>query len=679
MYKKSVLHIVWVLVAVVLFTACRQHDVDVRRAHVDGLNKQGFVYRYKAPEKAVDYASMALAYLDDSLPNYSDGRLRAWNNMAFAQYMLSNLDEAQHYIDSVYSFEGSTPNAEIEKAIAQLLDARLMQRACRIADSYQVLYDIDKQGQLRHNKGNYLYSYAQLEYFITSLTLNYNYRHGMESSLVEQLADIETYKGTLPCDYAEDMAMNYALAYGYSQLCGPNDTLGENLQHSLEYCLENFNILASPGHDCPYQFANTLQMLAFLGEDTTIPAASWQRQQPLVDSLCSLLHEVWGLDFCSAEDPVLAMHEEATRLFFAIQDPYQQLGACVATARYCLSVADTVSSRYYFSLPLLDTLMDYAYAPKFESLLYHGLLTSRIEASADDYMEWYLRELEIRDYIAQNEKADFLLRTKLSQSQTANHTYLAFTITLAALFLALVVAVVMLRRNQYALQRETIELHKAKQQDVERIANVETCLSVLRHDVTPFVNYLQNKNLSSELRNEVLDQLIRTFSNIKNWTNLSIPTGLQFRGEHFPLQEVFDSVHQELGTVICRPTTLQVQADRLLLHILLRNLVQNALQHAAGSEVVLAAQEEEGFAHVTVTDNGCGMDEQQVESLFRSDKLQNGSDGHSGFGLILCRYIIKKHDDATRRGCSIWAESRPGGGTTMHFRIALSNAQNSVR
>ena len=41
-----------------------------------------------------------------------------------------------------------------------------------------------------------------------------------------------------------------------------------------------------------------------------------------------------------------------------------------------------------------------------------------------------------------------------------------------------------------------------------------------------------------------------------------------------------------------------------------------------------------------------------------------------GFGLILCRYIVKKHDDNTRRGCRIWVESEEGKGTTMHVRLA---------
>lgn len=665
-----------VMLILVMLVGCKRPDTNIMRVEIDGLNKQGFIYRYNNPNMACEYSRRALQYIEDSLPTYFDGKLRAWNNLAFACYMLSEHQRAQQFIDSVYAFNGHSPNAQIERVIAQLLDARLLQRACKIADSYQLLYSIDSSGVLSHKKGHYLYSYAQLEYFITSLTLNYNYRKGMEASVAEQVAYIETFKGTLPCDYAEDMAMNYALAYGYSQLCGPEDSVALNMRKSLDYCLENLKILSRPGHTCPYQLANTIQMLAFLLEDESIPQSSWVANADLWEEICSLLQSHVNINFEEEPDITLALLEVSTDIFWKLDDPYQRLGACLATARYSLNIGDTNLAQYYFSLPLQDSLIPTRFAPKFEAMLYDGLLVSGVEASREEQIEWYKTELEIRELIAQNERADFLLRTELSQSKDANHIYLIFTIILVILILALITVAVLLRRNQLALKQETVQLQEAKRKDIERIANVETCLSVLRHDVTPFVNYLQNKNLSPALRNEVLEQLIRTFTNIKNWTSLSIPTGLQFRGTQFALQEVFDSVKEELSAGQYTPTSLWVHGDRLLLHILIRNLVQNALQHSQGGFVEISALEEDTFVHIMVKDNGCGMTEEQLENLFRSDRLQNENNNHSGFGLILCRYIIKKHDDNTIRGCRIWAESALNQGTTMHFLVAKANNQN---
>jgi len=79
--------------------------------------------------------------------------------------------------------------------------------------------------------------------------------------------------------------------------------------------------------------------------------------------------------------------------------------------------------------------------------------------------------------------------------------------------------------------------------------------------------------------------------------------------------------------------------------------------------------------HIEVADTGSGMDEETLENLFRPDKKVNAdpdpqASHGTGFGLILCKYIIKRHDDNTLRGCRIWAESQPGVGSTFHCILA---------
>jgi len=199
----------------------------------------------------------------------------------------------------------------------------------------------------------------------------------------------------------------------------------------------------------------------------------------------------------------------------------------------------------------------------------------------------------------------------------------------------------------------------------------------MRHDVSPFIGYLRNPNLSAELRGEVLEQLLRTFDNLKNWTHLSIPSGLVFTPSVFALQEVFDAVrgqviHPAEGvTLTVEATPLTLWGDRLLVTILLRNLVNNALQHTSQGTVTLAAKAADKMVELTVADTGEGMDGELSENLFRVDRTVG--DGEHGFGLILCRYIIKRHDDHTLRGCKIWVESTPGLGTTMHCLLALDD------
>ena len=468
------------------------------------------------------------------------------------------------------------------------------------------------------------------------------------------VAEVEARRPSLRVDYAQDMALNYALAYGLQ-------TAGESLR-ALDYCYQNFEILDRlqrtplPGDTatafCLYNYANTLQMTALIHKNMpgTVPP-----------------------------DSVLALYDEARECFFDYGDPYQMLGGVTSTARYALLVGDTLKAHQVLNewRSLRGTWTPFA-APKMEVGYFDLLIRSGIARRPAENRLWYEHRCELQDYIARNEKEDFALQTTLAAAQSRSHTLTVFAFVLGGLLLVLLVLTALLWRNGLRLRREKRQLQEAKRRDVERIANVETCLSVMRHDISPFIGYLRNPNLPADLRSEVLEQLLRTFDNIKNWTSLSIPTGLAFNATAFPLQEVLDDVHRQVitpaGGVALRflPTADRLWADRLLVTILLRNLVNNALQHtSAGSVEVLCAPfgDQPGMVELQVRDTGAGMTPEQQESLFRADRTLAPGSEH-GFGLILCRYIVKKHDDNTRRGCKLWVESQPGQGTTMHVVLA---------
>ena len=653
------------IVAAALFLAlvgCRskpQTDL-LLRARADGLNKEAFVNRYRDPDSCLALSRQALSFIADSLPGYADGVLRARNNMAFAYYQMSDAESARKQLDQVDKVRAkrlpSMRNGDIEWVISQLLRARLLQRNCQIADSYRLLYDVGRSGILERKDLGLLGSYACSEYYITMLVLNFHYRNGQEGDVRTLIGEVEAALPELKVDYAQDMALNYALAYGLQ-------SAGES-RRALEYCDRNIKILGMPSAFCTYHFANTVQMAA------------------------SALKSIPGT---ASPDSVLALYDTARCAFFDYGDPYQMLGGTTSTARYALLIGDTAKA-YSVLHEWLDWTKQHRAssaandparwspfkAPKMELGLFDVLLRSRMASTPDEALRWYSRHTELQDYISRNEREDFALQQSLATAQRRSHwltnTALLFGV-MAAVLLGLTV---LLWRIARRLRREKQELEAAKRRDVERIANVETTLSVLRHDVSPFMGYLRNPALTSEVRDEVLGQLLRTFDNIKNWTRLSIPGGMAFHASRFPLQEAFEEVRAQVtrphADVELRfePTTLKLYADRLLVVIMLRNIVNNALKHTVSGSITVSAAEAGDMVQINVTDTGSGMDSAQVESLFRADRtLPEGSE--HGFGLILCRYIIKKHDDLTRRGCRIWAESTPGQGTTMHVLLAATH------
>ena len=127
--------------------------------------------------------------------------------------------------------------------------------------------------------------------------------------------------------------------------------------------------------------------------------------------------------------------------------------------------------------------------------------------------------------------------------------------------------------------------------------------------------------------------------------------GLQLRDEEVDLD---DLVGQEVarlrlaGPLVVRvsSTAVRVQGDRHRLGRVLRNLVDNAAQHAR-SEVRLALRVDGDRAVIDVHDDGDGVSSDDAERVFerfvRLDESRSRSGGGSGLGLPIARQIARAH------------------------------------
>ncbi len=112
---------------------------------------------------------------------------------------------------------------------------------------------------------------------------------------------------------------------------------------------------------------------------------------------------------------------------------------------------------------------------------------------------------------------------------------------------------------------------------------------------------------------------------------------------------------------------LVLAADEAKLCRLLLNLLSNALRYTpAGGTVTVRVRDGEGFAHLSVSDTGCGIAPEKLETVF--DRFLNAepldaSPHGLGLGLALCRRIAQLH------GGRIVAESAPGEGAS--FTVSL--------
>jgi two-component system OmpR family sensor kinase len=100
-----------------------------------------------------------------------------------------------------------------------------------------------------------------------------------------------------------------------------------------------------------------------------------------------------------------------------------------------------------------------------------------------------------------------------------------------------------------------------------------------------------------------------------------------------------------------------------------RNLLDNAIQHAPPGSAVRITVDDADQPRVEVIDQGPGFPsdfrDHAFERFSRADPSRNRATGGAGLGLAIARGLVEAH------GGTIEAESRPGEGATFRFRLPV--------
>lgn len=110
-----------------------------------------------------------------------------------------------------------------------------------------------------------------------------------------------------------------------------------------------------------------------------------------------------------------------------------------------------------------------------------------------------------------------------------------------------------------------------------------------------------------------------------------------------------------------------VIADPEQLKRVINNVISNAVKYMDKEEKFIAIRlyDEDDFVHVEIEDNGKGIANDEIQYIFerfyRTDSSRNSKQGGSGIGLAISKKIMEAH------GGRIWATSKLGSGTTIHF------------
>lgn len=104
-----------------------------------------------------------------------------------------------------------------------------------------------------------------------------------------------------------------------------------------------------------------------------------------------------------------------------------------------------------------------------------------------------------------------------------------------------------------------------------------------------------------------------------------------------------------------------IRADKILLRQLLHNLIENSLKYQSDEKpIIIVRYEKQGSEHVfSVEDNGRGIQQDNVENIFKLYAQADDGFGGVGIGLTLCKKIVDMHhgkiwvDKSHRSGCKI--------------------------
>lgn len=214
----------------------------------------------------------------------------------------------------------------------------------------------------------------------------------------------------------------------------------------------------------------------------------------------------------------------------------------------------------------------------------------------------------------------------------------------------------------------------------EFIANVShellTPISVLN---TRLENLLNDEQLSQEGENKLFASL-KTLGRLKSIINSLLLISKVENNQYNKLDvisvkqtitEVCEELEHrllmmELKMYINLPDDHVFTGNKSLFHIMLTNLINNAIKYNIPSGTVSIFSEQSSYGYtLVIADTGIGMDTQAVEQAFvRFEKLQSQKEDSHGLGLAIVRSIAAFHN------IRVEISSKKGEGTKVRIIIS---------
>jgi two-component system sensor histidine kinase KdpD len=242
--------------------------------------------------------------------------------------------------------------------------------------------------------------------------------------------------------------------------------------------------------------------------------------------------------------------------------------------------------------------------------------------------------------------------------------------------------------------KQRAELWAENEREKMRAALLRSVSHDIRTPLTSIIGstsaVLDNPGLSSREQRELLEGvrseaqwLIRVVENLLSITRIGTDQA-QITKQMEAAEEVMGEVAQkfrrrfpEINIIVSAPEELLlVPMDPILIRQVLSNLLENAAIHGkTTTQVYLELRQEGNFACFSVRDNGCGIPEKELPTLFdgslkHSDTARGDEKRNMGLGLSVCLAIVRAH------GGTMEAHNADTGAEFL-FRLPLKEGETA--
>lgn len=243
-----------------------------------------------------------------------------------------------------------------------------------------------------------------------------------------------------------------------------------------------------------------------------------------------------------------------------------------------------------------------------------------------------------------------------------------------------------------AVEEHVEKLKEQSEQKEQLLHNMAHEMNTPITSIQGFADYMQMTNLSEEEQRECLGFITRESKRLKEISSTILSMAVMehdtvLQGKSFSikamckrLEELYMQQLDETSTTLkidCQIETLY--GNPVLIESLLRNLMNNAIyavQNKVDGKVCVRISTEENMRQFIVSDNGCGIKEEDknhiFEPFYRADKARNRASGGSGLGLTFCKKIVEVHYGEIR------VESEAEKGTRFIINLPFDNQKETV-